>query len=351
MASAFDLANRHYEHGKRLQVAAAAKLLPLWSSVDRRHILRSWLELLPEAVAIVTATQLAAAEDAVTYMGAALDVQRLDNHGPNVAAAAFAGIAYPLDSNAKRFDLADTLTSPAFSALIGIRGGLPVDRAMGGGLNALLLRSQMQVSDAARNAGSVRMASRNRPAGWVRMLNPPSCSRCAVLAGKWFKYNQGFARHPGCDCRHIPASEDQAEDLTTDPYEYFKSLAQAEQDRIFTKAGAAAINDGADLFQVVNARAGMSTSSGGSKVTSTGTTRRGYWGSRERSRDRRGSERYGVALRQRMMPEEIYKRSNSHEQTLALLEQYGYITGAGQVPTGVIRGAGAGYLGGRKPSY
>lgn len=351
MPNVLELANTHYAYGKSLHTAAAAKLQPLWAGVDRRHILRSWLEILPEAVALVTAVQLEAAEDANRYMEAALKAQRLDTNGPQVAAAAFAGVAYPLEGEATRFDLKGTLSSPAFKALIGIRGGLSVDRAMGGGLNDLLLRSQMQVSDAARNTGGVKMASRDRPAGWVRMLNPPSCSRCTVLAGKYFKYNQGFARHPGCDCRHIPASEDTAEDVMTDPYEYFKSLSRAEQERVFTRDGAAAINDGSDIFQVVNARAGMYTSSGGSKVTHSGTTRRGYYGSTQETRDRRGKERYGVAIRQRMMPEEIYKRSNSHAQTLAMLEQYGYITGSGQIPTGAIRGPGVGFLGGRKPSW
>lgn len=350
MASALDLANRHYAYGKTLQTAAAAKLLPLWASVDRRRILQSWMEILPEAVATITLVQEAAAEDADSYMAAALKAQKLDTSGPAVDPKSFAGIAYPLGDQAQRFDLKDTLTSPAFSALIGIRGGLSVDRAMGGGLNELLLRSQLQVSDAARNAGSVRMASRGRPSGFVRMLNAPSCSRCAVLAGKWYKYDAGFARHPGCDCRGIPADEDTAGDLTTDPYEYFESLDAAEQDRIFTNAGAAAIRDGADLFQVVNARAGMYTTAGGSKVTHSGTTKRGSYGSTQ-VRDKSGGGRYTRAISQRMMPEEIYKRSNSHAETVRLLEQYGYITGAGQVPTGAIRGAGVGFLGGRKPSY
>src|SRR5690606_23965723 len=33
---------------------------------------------------------------------------------------------------------------------------------------------------------------------YVRMLTPPSCSRCTVLAGRWYRKNAGFARHPGC---------------------------------------------------------------------------------------------------------------------------------------------------------
>jgi hypothetical protein len=343
MASALDLANIHYEQGKELQSSAAGKLLALWRGVNRRHILASWTDALPEAVAIITATQLAAAEDGAAYMGAALAAQSLDLKGPKVVPRAFAGFAYPLDATTPPMDLAGTLSAPAFTALRGIRGGLTLDRAMGGGLNDLLLRSQMQIADAARNSGGVMMASRDKPAGYVRMLNPPSCSRCTVLAGKWFKYNQGFSRHPGCDCRHIPSSESMAEDVTTDPYEYFRSIPQTEQNRTFTKAGAQAIREGADIFQVVNARQGMYTSAGGSKVTREGVTRRGYWGSQQTTRDRKGSERYGVSVRQRMMPEEIYKRAKTPERARALLEEYGYITPAGQAPDGAIAGSARGF--------
>jgi len=350
MVSALDLANVHYERGKALQSSAAGKLLALWRSVDRRFILPSWAEILPDAVSVVTATQLAAAEDGAEYMGAALASQSLDLKGPAVRPRAFAGIAYPLDEATPRMDLAGTLSAPAFTALRGIRGGLTLDRAMGGGLNDLLLRSQMQIADAARNSGSVMMASRDKPGGYVRMLNPPSCSRCTLLAGKWFRYNTGFIRHPGCDCRHIPSSESMAGDVTTDPYEYFRSIPQAEQDRTFTKAGAQAIRDGADIFQVVNSRQGMYTSAGGSKVTREGVTRRGYWGSQQKTRDRKGAERYGVSIRQRMMPEEIYKRAKTPERAKALLEEYGYITPAGQVPDGAIVGSARGFSGRYRPN-
>lgn len=343
MAQLLDLAARHYDYGKELQSSAAGKLLQLWRGVDRNRILLSWREMVPEAVAIITASQLAAAEDATDYMAAALAAQSLDTSGPAVRPAAFAGLAYPLTDTAIQFDLAETLMAPAFTALTGIRGGLTLSRSMGGGLNDLMLRSQMQISDAARNAGSVSLSSRDRPAGYVRMLNPPSCSRCAILAGKWFRANQGFSRHPGCDCRHIPSAESRADDLTTDPYEYFRSLPEAEQNRTFTKAGAKAIRDGADVFQVVNARKGMYTSAGGSLVTKEGVTRRGYWGSQQATRDRKGSERYGVSRRQRMMPEEIYKRAKSPERAKALLEEYGYITPAGQAPGGAIAGSARGF--------
>lgn len=63
-----------------------------------------------------------------------------------------------------------------------------------------------------------------------------------------------------CDCRHIPCPEAVADDLTTDPRAYFDSLSGPEQERIFTRSGAKAIRDGADMGRVVNARRGMSSS-------------------------------------------------------------------------------------------
>src|SRR5690606_27642678 len=71
----------------------------------------------------------------------------------------------------------------------------------------LNLAASTALSDTARQTEMLHTAVRPGVDGYVRMLNPPSCSRCAVLAGRFYKKNQGFLRHPGCDCRHIPASE------------------------------------------------------------------------------------------------------------------------------------------------
>jgi hypothetical protein len=347
MPSPLDLANVHYDYGKALQASAAGKLLGLWKDVDRRNILASWSEILPEAVAVITATQLEAATDGAAYMSVALAAQSLDTYGPPVAPKAFAGIAYPLKDTATAFDLASTFMAPAFTALTGIRGGLTLDRSMGGGLNDLMLRTQMQISDAARSAGSVAMATRSKPAGYVRMLNPPSCSRCALLAGKWFRWNEGFLRHPGCDCRHIPSAEVTAEDKTTDPYEYFRSLPPPEQDRLFTKAGAKAIRDGSDIYQVVNSRQGMTyagASADGTKrgqklagsFTSAGTTRRGNF----RSNTEAGASTKG----KRLTPDAIYSLNGSNRPAaLRDLERYGYILPAGQAPRGSLRGDTEGF--------
>ncbi len=167
------------------------------------------------------------------------------------------------------------------------------------------------VQDAGRNGASLQMAVTPTVTGYVRMLNPPSCSRCVILAGKFYRWNEGFERHPLCDCRHIPSTENLAGDLTTDPQAYFDSLSRAEQDRVFTATGAEAIRDGADMGRVVNARR-----NGGVRkaqlfgrsafTTSVGTGRSG----------RRGA---------RLMPESIYAIAQDRADAIRLLKLYGFI--------------------------
>lgn len=117
------------------------------------------------------------------------------------------------------------------------------------------------------------------------------------------------------------------EGLVDDPYEYFKSLDEAEQDRIFTKAGAQAIRDGADISQVVNARSGM-TPNGNFTVSGT-----------------RGRAGAGLKRGQRRMtPESIYPQANgSRDRAIELLKEHGYILPEGQVPGGAIRGQREGF--------
>lgn len=123
--------------------------------------------------------------------------------------------------------------------------------------SALMVATQLQ--DVARVAAGIGITARPNVHGYARMLVPPSCSRCAVLAGKFFKWNTGFQRHPRCDCRHIPSTESLGGSLTSDPRAYFRSLTEADQAATFGKANAAAIRDGSDIGQVVNAYRGTST--------------------------------------------------------------------------------------------
>lgn len=190
------------------------------------------------------------------------------------------------------------------------------------------------VFDTARAAESAASAAYPAAGGYVRMLNPPSCSRCAILAGRFYRWNEGFQRHPLCDCRHVPSSEAIAGDMTVNPDAYFHSLSTAEQNRIFTKSGAQAIRDGADMNQVVNARRGMRQAQVYGHdviVTSEGTTRRGLayraLGG-DRSNDRRAAgERYFRTNQVRLMPESIYEIADGdRDEAIRLLRLHGFIT-------------------------
>ena len=199
------------------------------------------------------------------------------------------------------------------------------------GLSTLLTRFQTQLADVARVATSLSIAARH-DVGYVRMLNPPSCPKCAVLAGKFYRYNTGFLRHPGCDCRHIPSRENTARDVRTDPREYFDSLTAPEQDRWFTVKGAQAIRDGADINQVVNARRGLSLAGGVAQTrsvygrelltTTEGVTKRGIAGQAIIARGR------NAATTPRLMPEAIYEIAEDQADALRLLQLNGYVLDA-----------------------
>lgn len=104
------------------------------------------------------------------------------------------------------------------------------------------------VQDAGRAAETVAVAVRP-DIRFVRYLTLPSCSRCAVLAGRVYRYSQGFLRHPNCDCVMLPTTV-AAPDLVQDPAE----LARNGQIRGLSGADMLAIEQGADFSQVVNVR-------------------------------------------------------------------------------------------------
>lgn len=159
------------------------------------------------------------------------------------------------------------------------------------------------LADTRRNVISTDLSQRPTLTGFVRMLNGEACKDCVILAGKWFRWNEGFERHPNCNCVHIPSKDQswaQAEGFVSDPYEYFRSLSEEEQDRLFTKVGAQTIRDGGDIYRVVN------------------TQRRGLGVGRQ-------AVRYGTPMR--MTPDDIYALRLSRNETIRMLEREGYITG------------------------
>lgn len=186
------------------------------------------------------------------------------------------------------------------------------------------------VYDAARSAAQTSMLTRPSARWYVRMLRGKSCARCAVLAGRRYRLSTAFRRHHHCDCVHIPAGEDSG-DWSTDPDEYFQSLDSADQDRIFTRAGARAIRDGSDMAQVVNARQGITTVTAYGRelrITTEGTTKRGVYGGYDVGPDGTLTVRQGPAP-PRLLPDEIYLLAEEfgwdRAQVLRQLQRFRYI--------------------------
>lgn len=352
--SALTVALAHYRRQVALARRAAAEIGRLWSRIDREQIGPSWAASLPAATQILSSAQALAAASSSAYLDDVLEAQGIDPDAEGrLQPAAFAGVA----SDGR--DLETLLYQPAITALTGIKRGETVPRSLAAGRLELDMIARTQVADAGRVADGVAVVARRKVGGYVRLLSPPSCSRCVVLAGKWYRWNAGFERHPRCDCRHIPAAEDTSEELATDPRQYFDSLSREEQDRVFTQAGAQAIRDGADISQVVNARRGargLATAGarltaaevrmlrGGRSrgrletaevfghdlfITSEGVTTRGVAGWRLGAREtgvKREGQRYRSARGVRLMPESIYQiAGGDRDEAIRLLRRYGYI--------------------------
>lgn len=337
------LARRRYVDRQLLARRAVLAVRRAWSRIEPSYIGASWRAgVAAQVFTIVSGAQYEAAAVADGSTDQLLAAQGIDPAAvATVAPSAFSGVA----SDGR--DLGTLLDHAVWRSLHAVRTGTRPDDALKVGGQFLELAAGLQVVDAGRVADGVAVAARPAVAGWVRMLSPPSCDRCVVLAGKFYRWDDGFERHPRCDCRHIPASEDTAGELTTDPRVYFHSLSPADQDGTFGKAAAQAIRDGADISQVVNARSGMQAASVGGRdvlLTTTGTTRRGYFAYVQRAMDaqsgqrtretqqrvgRRGYVKNSVErriARPRLMPEQIYRIANGdRDEAVRLLAGNGYL--------------------------
>lgn len=291
--AADQVARQHQRDRQRLTAIGAAAALRAWGRVDSENLARSWAPLALGLTAIVTGLQRAAATTADVYVDEALGAQDLEVPADGaVAADAFAGIA----SDGR--PLRSLLQQPAITTLSALGTGAPIRDALRSGGHALGMIVTTQVADAGRAADGVAITAR-QGTGYVRAITTPSCSRCAVLAGRVYRASEAFDRHPRCDCIHVPVAIAAPKSAATDVNAYFDSLTAHDQDQIFTTAGAAAIREGADINQVVNARRGM---------TPAGTTF-------EASRSGR-----------RLMPESIYARAGGdRDRAVALLHQHGYL--------------------------
>lgn len=151
------------------------------------------------------------------------------------------------------------------------------------------------LSDASRTATAVTAATYPAVTGYVRVVSPPCCGRCAVLAGRVYRYSQGFQRHPRCDCTMTPTTTGKGRDLTTNPDALFRAGGIQGLSRADTKA----LNLGVDLGQVVNVRRKAAGLMEGSSV---------------------------MVRAGQPTPEFLMRVASDDAEAVSLLARYGYIT-------------------------
>ena len=298
-----------------LAVRAADKT---WKGVDPRRVRDSWRQSNTDFLALFATLQARAAADAMDASTLMLAEQG-DYVQPD-------GIANPLAYGAgyapSGIDLDSYFDIPVTHTLTAIKSGLDLSDALQAGRRTLRQMAMQALEDTSVSAMGVSITQR-AGVGYVRVESPDCCPRCAILAGKYYRHNQGFLRHPKCHGRNIPCKgKDKAakQGWITNPMDRFNAMGEEEQDRIFGHAYAQAIRDGADIYQVVNAHRGMRPVGRGriSMTTSEGTSRYGW------SRMIRQYQ-YGQQQHRRLTPEGIYSFNLPREQTIELLKREGYI--------------------------
>lgn len=329
-------ATEYARASRREQEAALVAIRRQWRRMGGRFD-ASWSFVGPAVVAILAEAQRRSAALADEYIPAVLEETgqtRLVAADAELNVAAFAGVT------GSGMTVADTLSLAPVRAKQAVEAGGTTAQALLSAGKWLTATSGTILSDTGRAAEVTGMATRN-VRGYVRMLTPPSCARCVILAGRRYRTNAGFQRHPGCDCRHIPASESMAGDMTVDLDSYLGSLDKEGQVKLLgSKANWQAWDEfGADPRQIVNAyrrgglRTAQGTYGGGGlvKYTTEGTSRRG-WGARQMAGATRLDLDAGATLVNgkrvlvRRMPETILATTQGHEQVLRQLRLYGWVS-------------------------
>ena len=334
------VAQAHYRRSALTTQRVVGTVLRLWQAAGPS----GFRDELTRAAGLVAAGQLAQAVQAAAYLVELANEQNL---------GAAEGVVVPRSLSGTTADgrpLTDALGAATSRAWDLLDAGADIRTAALSGQSTLTRIVSNEVTQAGNNATQIGTTGHTEFAGYTRMLQAPACGRCVILAGKWFKWNDGFKRHPGCDCIHVPASEAAGVDgIRTDPRRYFDSLSKADQDKYFGAANAEAIREGSDISQVVNTsigRVGSRTDNsrravsglyefdaGGRtlQATTQGTTiRQGRAGRRMAIADGQIDGRIPSSLerttRPRLTPKSIYEvAGNDRTKARQLLYDYGYL--------------------------
>jgi hypothetical protein len=166
----------------------------LWGQLDRANLSGSWQASVgPRIVRTITAGQLSSAGAADDYVDEVVAAEGADSDRVGrVRPEAFAGIA------ADGRSLDSLMLLSVITTKQGIAGGLSTDDSMMRGLQQALRLSSSEVTQAGRSAVGSSMVGQRTIQGYVRVVNPPACSRCIILAGREYGWNKGFQRHPRC---------------------------------------------------------------------------------------------------------------------------------------------------------
>lgn len=303
-------AQAHQERRAAIAAETARLTAQLWREIDPHNLAADWQAKLHRVAALVAAGQLAAAKEADPYLTELLVGTRAVVAVGAVIPSALAG-----DASDGR-SLPELLMYPVWSALSALQRGLSLAQSLATGGALLDLLARTMVSDAGRAADLVAMAARPAITSYVRVVELPACSRCLILAGKEYGLSSGFQRHPRCDCTMEPVTKSYRPE-PVDARDVFDRMSKGARLKAFGAGAVEAIEAGADITQVVNARRGMHTATRyGRNVQATreGTTKRGH--------ARRRMGRAAV----RLMPEEIMRTAANRDEALRLLQQHGYLT-------------------------
>jgi hypothetical protein len=348
-----DIARAYQDRRTQITHTATARALRIWKRGNVADLDGSWDSIAPQLVLQVTAAQVAAAREATPYLRKSAATVGGSPEKASLIPEAFGGVT--LDGR----EIGPAMFGAVTNTKTAIGAGIDAGRAFEIGASFLATIVGAAVQDMGRQADAT-IATGHGFSHYIRVLSPGACSRCAVLAGKG-DYSRPFKRHPRCKCTSFLIADDDESAVpagfTTSPGAYFESLSKAERERVFTKAGAAAIDNGADISSVVNARRGayginysarysapkgaarrlkrvqIGVKADGSPLlvyaTNDATTVRGGFGRAEvaRAGESIKTGRYRRTINTRLMPEQIaVMAGHDPARWRELLMKYGYLT-------------------------
>lgn len=322
MAPSDDVARARYVQTATLSRRVVEQVLALFRGMRAQDVLAEMEGPAGRRILnLVIAGQLTIAQGADAFVRAtmaALGVAPQPLLG-TLAATGFAGIT----SDGRRLDT--LLYLPAISVAQARAAGATDEDAMAAGLVQVARITGTTLADTSRDATQVAMTADPNVKYYTRIVNLPACSRCIILAGRTYAYTEFFRRHDNCDCEIKALDRVDYEQVQT-PEQIYRSMSPQEQRRVFGVAGSQAINEGADMGQVVNSRRGMLDAH--EPTTTEGATVRGFYGRRMRRAGGavdRGTGRYSAVTTPRLSPHEIYRRTDDRDEQVALLRANAYL--------------------------